>query len=144
MRKLGDPFFRNGLLSIEGEEWRRYHKIVSSALHVNILETFVEVFAKNSDILANKLKVLADGITAHDISPYFIRCTLDIIVQTSSRIDINAQSGNDDYTLNNFTIILDMIAVRLFKPGNTARDNKKTMVIARHLQLAIRNDEELN
>ena len=79
------------------------------------METSVENFAKNSDILENKLKVLAESITAHDISTYFIRCTLDIIVQTSSGIDINAQSGNDDSTLNNFTTIDDMIAVRLFK-----------------------------
>lgn len=28
--------------------------------------------------------------------------------------------------------------------GNAARDNKKTRVVPRHLQLAVRNDEELN
>ncbi|CAI9534804.1 unnamed protein product [Staurois parvus] len=28
--------------------------------------------------------------------------------------------------------------------GNTARDNKKTRIIHRHLQLAVRNDKELN
>ena len=28
--------------------------------------------------------------------------------------------------------------------GNAARDNKKTRVIPRHIQLAVRNDEELN
>ena len=28
--------------------------------------------------------------------------------------------------------------------GNAARDNKKTRIIPRHIQLAVRNDEELN
>ncbi|XP_078401003.1 H2A.X variant histone family member 1 [Cetorhinus maximus] len=28
--------------------------------------------------------------------------------------------------------------------GNTARDNKKTRIFPRHLQLTVRNDEELN
>ena len=28
--------------------------------------------------------------------------------------------------------------------GNAARDNKKSRIIPRHIQLAVRNDEELN
>jgi cytochrome P450 len=83
-RKTTEHAFRNGLLHIDGKEWRRHRKIVSAALHINILERSVENFGKNSDILANKLKAVADGITAHDIDPYLIRCTLDIIVETIS------------------------------------------------------------
>ena len=115
-RKSLEKFFRNGLFCSNGEEWRRHRKIVSSALHINILETFVENFAKNSDILANKLKALADGITAHDIAPYLIRCSLDIIYQTSSRININVQNGNDVSTMNNLTTIIDTSILRYMKP----------------------------
>jgi hypothetical protein len=67
---------------------------------VNILETFVENFAKNSDILVNNLKAITDGVTAHNIALYLMRCTLDIIIQTAFRTDINAQNDNDDSTLN--------------------------------------------
>jgi cytochrome P450 len=116
VRKTTEKAFPHGLFYTEEDEWRRHRKVVSAALHINILETFVENFAKNSDIFANKLKALADGITAHDIVPYFMRCSLDIIVQTSYRSDINAQNGYDESTLHNITTIVDTIAVRFLKP----------------------------
>jgi hypothetical protein len=77
---------------------------------------FVENFAKNSDILANKLKATADGITAHDIATYLMSCSLEIMYQTSSRMNTNVQNSNDESTLNTFTIIIDRIALRFLKP----------------------------
>ena len=62
------------------------------------------------------MKALADGIIAHDIAPYLMRCTLDIVVQTNSRVDINAQNGKDDSTLNNIRTTVDTTAVRITKP----------------------------
>jgi cytochrome P450 len=114
--KFLKPTFRNGLLTNEGDEWRRHRKIVSGGFYINTLKTFVETFAKNSDILANNLKALADGVTAYDIAPFLNRCSLDVIVQTSYKMENNTLNDNDDTTLNNFKTLIDITAMRFIKP----------------------------
>jgi cytochrome P450 len=115
-RKTMETIFQNGQLGNDGDSLRKLLKSVSSVFNINNLEIFVDNFAKNSEILANKLKDLADGVTAHNIVPCLTRCTLDIITQTTASVNINAQNGNDETTLNNITTILDTSAMKFLKP----------------------------
>lgn len=43
-----------------------------------------------------------------------------------------------------YKVILPVVAWVLIPFGRVCRDNKKTRIVPRHIQLAVRNDEELS
>ncbi|XP_069681253.1 cytochrome P450 4C1-like [Periplaneta americana] len=113
--KFLHPWLGTGLLTSTGTKWHSHRKLITPSFHFKILENFVPIFAKNCDILVNKLKKEVGG-EVFDIYPYISACALDIICESAMGACVNAQKyENSDYV----TAVNEMKAIlseRLAKP----------------------------
>ncbi|PSN53372.1 Cytochrome P450 4C1 [Blattella germanica] len=93
-QRLLSSVLREGLVAINNpEKWKRHKKIVISNFHTKIVENFVDNFAKNSCILADRMEKIADG-TTFDPYKYFAECAIDIVCETTMGTVVNAQLDN--------------------------------------------------
>lgn len=105
----------NGLFSSEGNVWRRHRKIVQSTFHNNVLKNFVDNFSKNSLILTERLKTVADG-ESFDIFRYIGDCTFDVLFETAFAYNINIQKGCNVSLAKNILRINDILTQRCTNP----------------------------
>lgn len=113
--KVGKPFFRNGLLMSDGDTWRIHRKIIQSTFHNNILDQFVENFAKNSSILVHKMGESISAAT-FNVYPLISLCTLDVICETAMGTAVNAQLDYDGEYVRNVLKSLQLLSERFMRP----------------------------
>nr|CAH7734992.1 unnamed protein product [Callosobruchus chinensis] len=100
--KLND-IFRDSLITAKVHTWRKNRKLISPSFNQRILDTFVEIFAEQSEIFVDVLKKHV-GQKNLDIYLLTTRCTLDIICQTAMGVDMHVQTTN-----GNFGLILEKV-----------------------------------
>lgn len=84
---LGD-----GLLMSTGKKWHSRRKIITPSFHFKILEEFIEIFDRQSNIMVEQLKKkLKDDKTPVDMFPVVCLTALDIIAETAMGVQVNAQ-----------------------------------------------------
>jgi len=80
--------------------WKIHRRIISSTFNSNVLDQFVGSFAKNSSVLVQKLRPIADGSSCN-IYPFICACTLDIICETVMGTNINKHMEEDEVFMKN-------------------------------------------
>ncbi|KAH8352185.1 hypothetical protein KR084_002460 [Drosophila pseudotakahashii] len=81
-------FLNDGLLLSTGSKWTSRRKAVIPAFHYKCLEHFVDIMDRNSGIMVDKLRKVADGKTSIDLFKYVSLEALDVT------------TGKTSYTVN--------------------------------------------
>src|SRR5882724_12609059 len=88
-RSLRSPFFQrlvgNGLLTSEGEEWKRQRRLAQPAFHRQRISSYGDVMVEYARRL---ISTWSDGDT-RDIHQDMMRLTLEIVVRTLFNADVS-------------------------------------------------------
>nr|CAD7432283.1 unnamed protein product [Timema monikensis] len=113
--KLLTPWLNDGLLLSTGVKWHSHRKLLTPTFHFKILEEFIPIFNKNSNILVEKLSEYVDkGYVP--INKLVSLCTLDIICETAMGTCINAQTSSENEYAKAVLRISELIFHRLLSP----------------------------
>nr|AID61424.1 cytochrome P450 [Calliphora stygia] len=113
--KMLSIWLGNGLLLSSGQTWHKMRKIITPTFHFKILEQFIEVFDRQTDVFVEKLKLLADGKKVVNIYEYMGLLTMDIIAETAMGVTINAQMDSKSEYVKAVTEVTDIMALRFVR-----------------------------
>ncbi|XP_046735164.1 cytochrome P450 4C1-like [Diprion similis] len=88
------PWLGKGLFTAPAEIWRVHRKLIGPTFNLKILESFVAVFAAQSNVMVKKMEAELNG-AEFPVFDYLSKCTLDIICETVMGVSMKAQIENE-------------------------------------------------
>ncbi|KAL9878067.1 cytochrome P450 4d2-like isoform 1-T1 [Glossina fuscipes fuscipes] len=110
-------WLNDGLLLSSGSKWHARRKIITRSYHFAILEQFIEVFDRQSDLFVERLRGKADGKTVIDMFSEVCPTALDIITETAMGVKIDAQKHPNLPYVKALADTTHLIAARVTQPA---------------------------
>lgn len=105
-----------GLITADGgSKWHAHRKMLTPAFHFKILEEFISVFNKNTNILVKNLKTEV-GKPGFDVEPYISDYALDVICESAMGTPVNAQLDSQSEFAQAIKVVTTAVMDRSFKP----------------------------
>lgn len=105
-----------GLITADGgPKWHAHRKMLTPAFHFKVLEEFISVFNKNTNILVKKLKIEV-GKPGFDVEPYISDYALDVICESAMGTPVNAQLDSQSEFAQAIKVVTTAVMNRSFKP----------------------------
>ncbi|KAJ1519326.1 hypothetical protein ONE63_004625 [Megalurothrips usitatus] len=76
-------FFGRGLITLNGEAWRRHRRVLTPAFHFAVLERYSGIFTRRAALFADKLAEAEAGGHSFDFMPHIGAFVTDTVMETA-------------------------------------------------------------
>ncbi len=90
---FGKILLGDGLLTAPVDIWKSHRKIIAPTFHRSILENYVKIFHRQTDIFVDQLRKCSNSKQDFDLFDPLNRCTLDIILESVTGTKLNCQTS---------------------------------------------------
>ena len=111
------PWLGTGLLISTNQKWHQRRKLLTPAFHFQILDSSLDVFNQQADLLANVLdEDFVQNVKTDDIFPYVQRAALDVILETAMGVSKNIQTNRHSDYAHCIERMVQIVQKRQFLP----------------------------
>ncbi len=107
------PLIGNGLVTSEGDFWRRQRRIMQPMFHRNKIDDFSRVMVDTAEEITSEWKGYAEQKTPIDVAKEMTRLTQQVIARTMFSTDVGGQT---DMYMEAFEHGLEFLNQRMFNP----------------------------